>query len=149
MPGYPPGMVAMASNRCFWAAANNREFTPSITTRAGFNHTNFAEWVRDGKFEPRQELVRKLSAILSNPQARQVFLDDGADKAQHYIDRPEISRELHNATLVELCAAVQDKIQDLTLTERDQIRDDDESVVTLDDTIAYLTNFFNNEIQQQ
>lgn len=117
--------------------------------KAGFNHKDFASWVRNGKFEPRQELVRKLPEILSNPRARKVFLEDGADKALIYIDRPEITEELKKASLIELCAAVQEKIDDLTLKERDDIRKSDDSIQSIDDTLSYLSNFYNNEIQQE
>jgi len=114
---------------------------------SGFKDSDFAKWVRDGKFEPRQELVRKLPAILSNHRAKQVFIDEGADKAINYIDRPEIAKELQNATLVDLCDAVQEKINNLTLKERDDIRINEDYVQSIDDTLEYLRNFFTNEIQ--
>lgn len=114
--------------------------------KSNFTDTNFAEWVKDGKFEPRQELVRMLPAILSNPRSKQTFLEDGAEKAQQFINRPEIAKELQSATLVELCNAIQEKIQNITLHERDDIRDDDINAQCIDDTATHLSNFYNNEI---
>lgn len=116
-------------------------------TKSSYSDKNFAEWVKDGKFEPRQELVRLLPAILSNPRSKQVFLEYGAEKAQEFINRPEISKELQSASLVELCTAIQEKIQNLTLRERDNIRNDDVNAQCVDDTAAHLANFYINEIQ--
>lgn len=118
-------------------------------TKAGFTTKHFAQWVKDGKFEPRQELVRKLPAIISNPRAREVFLEKGADLAQQYIDRPELAKELQNATLVDLCLAVQEKIQNIKLVERDTIRNNEEHAACLEDTVTSLENFYTNEIAQK
>lgn len=116
-------------------------------TKAGFTIQNFTEWVRDGKFEPRQELVRSLPQILSNSRAREVFLSQGAAEAEKYIDRPELDQELRNASLAELCRAIAAKVEDMTLRERDELRKSEDTIQELEDASVGLASFLENEIQ--
>lgn len=115
-------------------------------TKAGFKERDFINWIVSGKFEPRQELVRELPKIFENERAREAFLSDGAAKAVQYIDRPELRKELLEASLVDLCYAVQGKISDLKLAELDDIRQDVESTQCIEDTQVSLQNFYNNHL---
>lgn len=118
-------------------------------TRAGFTTATFAGWVRDDKFHPRQELVRELPKILASPRAREVFLREGAQAAEKFIDRPTLSRELEAASLEELCTALVEKVKNLTLRERDELREDGAAVQTVEDAVIWLRNFFERELQEQ
>ena len=60
-----------------------------VTT--GYTKTDFAEWVKDQILYP-SDRVRKLPAILSNPQARRVFLTHGAREAEKVLDSPLYGR---------------------------------------------------------
>lgn len=117
--------------------------------RAGFTTSNFAEWVRDDKFHPRQELVRDLPKILASPRAREVFLREGAQSAERFIDRPALSRELEAASLEDLCTALIEKIKNLTLRERDEIQEDEGAVQTVEDATIWLRNFFERELHER
>lgn len=113
----------------------------------GYTNKNFAEWVRDGKFEPRQELVRKLPAILRSDTAREEFLKNGAASAEKYIDSPDVLKELQNANLVDLCNAMQVRITQLTLVERDVIKNDTDNVLCVEETLSALENLYKHELQ--
>lgn len=123
--------------------------TNTAISRAGFTKGDFIGWVVEGKFEPRQELVRQLPAILGNQRAREVFLEKGAKEAIGFIDRPELRKELLEASLPELCYAVQEKIRDIKLSELNDIRQDDESVSCLEDTYFSIQNIVENELVKE
>ncbi|MDA1370239.1 MAG: hypothetical protein O2971_05710 [Proteobacteria bacterium] len=113
---------------------------------AGFTKKDFIQWVVDGKFEPRQEYVRDLPAMLENPRAREVFLTEGAKKAISFIDRPELVKELLEATLEELCYAVQEKIRIIQYEDMKRLREDEDAIQCIEDTCFSMQNFFDNEL---
>ena len=111
-----------------------------------FTEKDFATWVADGKFEPRQDLVRILPDILRNQRAREVFFDRGAVAAQKYLDNPSLAKELANASLVTLCLAIQSRIMDIRIYERDEIRGDQDAMETVRSAKIDLDLFYKNEL---
>ena len=115
----------------------------------GFTREDFINWVVEGKFEPRQEYVRLLPEIMSNPRALKEFQKHGAKKAERYIDRPELKKELLEAQLVDLCEAVQTKIMDIPRKEIQEMRAKIDSRILVETTIEYLQNFQKNELDDR
>lgn len=113
----------------------------------GFTVKDVAQWVVDGRFEPRQELIRKLPQILDTPRAREEFFKSGASKAEEYIDRPEVIQELQSVSLANLCAAIQKKIADLPYRELKEIQASPELVQAVEDAITDLTYLNEHELQ--
>jgi hypothetical protein len=112
----------------------------------GFTTKDVATWVIEGKFEPRQELIRKLPEILSNPRARDTFFRQGAQHAEQYLERPELAVELQSASLLDLCAAVQQKINDVKYSELREIKASEGAIQTIQDTLTDLSNFVEHEL---
>ena len=120
--------------------------TNGAIAKAGFKKSDFIDWVVSGKFEPRQELVRQLPDILENPRARELFLETGAKDAIPFIDRPERIKELLEASLPELCLAVQDKIREIKVVELREIQKDEEAIQSLEDACFALQNLVENDL---
>ena len=76
---------------------------------SGYTKTDFAEWVNDQTLYPLDR-VRRLPAILGNPEARSVFLTDGAREAEKVLNSPSTVEALENATLTQLAEALSDRI---------------------------------------
>lgn len=111
-----------------------------------FTERDFATWVAEGKFEPRQELVRILPDVLNDQRAREVFFDRGAAAAEKYLDNPSLAKELANASLVTLCSAIQNKIKDIRIYERDEIRGNQDAIETVRSAKIDLDLFYENEL---
>ena len=65
-------------------------------TAAGFTLSDFARWIHDGKLYPLQK-VRVLPRILRNDKAREIFIRQGARKAEAVLERPDLSKTLQEA----------------------------------------------------
>jgi len=144
-PKIPPGEFSEHKFSLFYEATKNK--VREALAKSAFTIEDFSQWVIDGKFEPRQELVRSLPSILANARAREVFLADGAAEAEKYIDRPELDQELRAVALVDLCRAVAGRIAEMQIKERDQIRADEDAIQELEDAAVSLSAFLQNEIQ--
>ncbi|BCH13698.1 hypothetical protein MesoLjLa_05490 [Mesorhizobium sp. L-2-11] len=59
-------------------------------TAAGFTLSDFARWIHDGKLYPLQK-VRVLPRILRHEKARDVFLKQGARKAEALLEKPDLN----------------------------------------------------------
>ena len=109
-----------------------------------FTPHDLAKWVVQNKFEPKQELVRKLPEIFKNSRSREVFLKSGASDAEMFIQRPDVAAELASASLLELCQAVQTVIDNIKLKELGIVK---ENVITIEDTIKALTAMYEEELK--
>ena len=94
---------------------------------SGYNKTDFARWVNDRVLYPLDR-VRRLPAILANPEARSVFLTDGAREAEKILDSPSTVEALADSTLVQLANALTDRIAKLGYTDFLRLRKDLDTV---------------------
>ena len=90
---------------------------------SGFTQRHFAQWVNDRMLSPLY-LVRKLPAILANPQARSVFLKDGAREAVKVLDSPSTVEALEDATVSQLAKALLDRIEKMSYADIRHLRRD-------------------------
>lgn len=90
---------------------------------SGYTKSDFAKWVNDQTLYPLNR-VRRLPAILSNPQARSVFLTDGAREAEKVLDSPSTIEALEDATLAQLANALLDRIAKMSYTDLLCLRED-------------------------
>lgn len=104
--------------------------------QAGFELKDFGEWIRDGKIF-RLESVRRLPAVLSNDEAKKVFLEGGVgsidDAIKVYEQKQQTERggksdaetALQDATLHQLAKILARRILDLPRSEWKSLRDRD------------------------
>lgn len=90
---------------------------------SGYKKTDFAGWVKDQILYP-SDRVRKLPAILANPQARRVFLTHGAREAEKVLDSPSTAEAVEDATLVQLADALSNRIAKMGYTDFLRLRED-------------------------
>ena len=90
---------------------------------SGYTKTDFAGWVKDQILYP-SDRVRKIPAILANPQARRVFLTHGAREAEKVLDSPSTVEALEDATLVQLADALSNRIAKMGYTDFLRLRED-------------------------
>jgi hypothetical protein len=89
-------------------------------TVAGFDFSDFATWIHDGKLFPLQK-VRVLPRILRNDKAREIFLKHGARKAEAILEKPDLSRTLQEAEIGQLARALLGRIAALPYAEYQRI----------------------------
>ena len=89
---------------------------------SGYTKTDFAGWVNNQILYPLDR-VRKLPAILANPQARSVFLTDGAREAEKVLDSPSTVEALEDATLTQLANALLDRLEEMSLPDILRLRE--------------------------
>ena len=89
---------------------------------SGYTKTDFAGWVNDQILYPLDR-VRRLPPILADPQARSVFLTDGARAAEKVLDSPSTVEALEDATLVQLANALLDRIGKMSYAEVRRLRE--------------------------
>ena len=109
-----------------------------------YKPNDLAKWIAEGKFEPRQELIRKLPDIMNNSRSREVFLREGAAKAELYVERSEIPEELANASFLELCKALETVMEKLGRPEMRVLRD---NISKFEDTIKGLVSLYDEELK--
>ena len=114
------------------------------TTLLETKHTkaDFASWVKDELISP-QNLVRQLPMILRDPEAKMVFLNEGAREAVKVLDRPSPDEALNHATLEELARELTKRIltmqyRELRRLQEDLTSDANEVLVQARDTITEL-----------
>ena len=90
---------------------------------SGYTKKDFAGWVNDQILYP-SDRVRKLPAILANPQAERVFLTHGAREAEKVLDSPSTVEALEDATLVQLADALSNRIAKMAYTDLLRLRED-------------------------
>lgn len=89
-------------------------------TVAGFDFSDFATWIHEGKLFPLQK-VRVLPRILRNDKAREIFLKHGARKAEAVLEKPDLSRTLQEAEIGQLARALLGRIAALPYAEYQRI----------------------------
>ncbi len=88
--------------------------------KSGFSERDFSRWVDDRKLFPLNS-VRRLPQILDNPEARRVFLREGARAAINTLDAPDLDTRLREANISQLARALQEKIGQLTFDDAERI----------------------------
>ncbi|MCZ6803636.1 MAG: hypothetical protein O7D86_06840 [Proteobacteria bacterium] len=106
---------------------------------------DLAKWVAEGKFEPRQELIRRFPDIMNNSRSREVFLNQGAAKAELYVERPEVAEEISQASFLELCKAIDTVIEKMKIEELKVVQ---EHVTQVEDTIKSVVAFYDEQLCQ-
>lgn len=106
--------------------------------KAGFNLEDFARWVDQRLIDPLNT-VRLLPRILSNPDARKIFLQDGAKEAAKLIDFPT-SASAQALSLEELARALSQKINQLPWKEVERLKENPslpmaETLIELEETL--------------
>lgn len=92
-------------------------------TSAKFELSDFARWIHEGKLYPLQK-VRVLPRILRNDKAREIFLKQGARKAEAVLEKPDLSRTLQEAEIGQLARALIARIASLPYAEYQRIGGD-------------------------
>ena len=116
--------------------------------QAGFDLSNFGEWIRDGKIY-RLADVRHLPKVLRDDEAREVFLKGGPrsiEEAIKVLDRkdPRVSKTtLENATIYQLADILARRINNLPYSEVRTLREKEqeeviENINTLEDLSGHL-----------
>jgi hypothetical protein len=90
---------------------------------AGFSLGDFARWIHDGKLFPLQK-VRVLPRILRHDKAKEIFLKQGARKAEAVLEKPDLSKTLQEAELGQLARALSARIASLTWSESQRLSAD-------------------------
>ena len=99
--------------------------------QAGYNERNFSQWVDTRKLYPLPS-VRRLPQILINPEARQVFLSEGARAAIKILDAPDLDTRLRESNISQLARALQEKMGLLSYDNAQNIRSQPQSEEHLD-----------------
>ena len=76
--------------------------------------------------------VRRLPQILDNPEARRVFLREGARAAINTLDAPNLDTRLRESNISQLAKALQEKIGLLSYDDAERIRSQPDSEEHLD-----------------
>lgn len=111
-------------------------------TGAGFELTDFAQWIHDGRLYPLNK-VRVLPRIFRNQKALDIFLKQGAKKAEAVLEKPDLTRTLREANLEQLSRALVDRIASLPYSECQRISRDlsGDTAQALYEAQAELTSF--------
>ena len=99
--------------------------------QAGYSERDFSQWVDARKLYPLSS-VRRLPQILDNPEARRVFLSDGARAAINTMDAPDLDTRLREANISQLAKALQEKIGQLSYDDAERITSQPDSEEYLD-----------------
>ena len=83
---------------------------------AGFNVDDFSNWINDSLIDPLNT-VRSLPRILSDPDAKDTFLREGAKEALKIIESSTDSGTIDNASITMLCHALKRKLQGITFND--------------------------------
>ncbi len=99
--------------------------------QAGYSEKEFSQWVDARKLYPLSS-VRRLPQILDNPDARRVFLREGARAAITTLDAPDLDTRLRESDISQLAKALQEKIGRLSYDDAERIASRPESEEYLD-----------------
>lgn len=115
---------------------------------AGYNLDDFAKWVHERLIDPLAT-VRALPQILANPEAREVFLKDGAKEAKKVLDIPP-PPSVGNLTLEQLLRAVVSKINQIQYHEVKSLKANPTSpvaqlIIEAKDAVAELCSDINKD----
>jgi len=109
---------------------------------ANFGISDFAQWIKTNKIK-KLESVRSLPKVLKNAEAMKVFLKDGMAEAERLVDRPDLSKTLHEANALQLAHVLGQKLNNIPWEELRSWREDETSetvgaLLTLRDIIGAL-----------
>lgn len=93
----------------------------AAVVNSGFSKDDFARWVMDGLISPLNT-VRQLPRILVNPEARNVFLNEGAKAATKVLEQPPQNASLDGATLMQLSSEFARRIGQLPFNDVQRIK---------------------------
>lgn len=115
---------------------------------AGYNLDDFARWIHERLIDPLAT-VRALPQILANPEAREVFLKDGAKEAKKVLDIPP-PPAIGNLTLEQLLRAVISRINQIQYHEVKSLKANPTSaaaqlIVEAKDAVAELCSDINKD----
>ena len=107
--------------------------------KAGFSESDFSRWVDERKLFPLNS-VRRLPQILDSPEARRVFLREGARAGINTLDAPDLDTQLREANISQLARALQEKIGLLPFDDAERIagQPDSEEHLELRDLLMSL-----------
>ena len=115
--------------------------------RAGFCESDFSRWIDERKLFPLNS-VRRLPQILDNPEARRVFLREGARAAITTLDAPDLDTRLREATISQLAKALQEKVGQLSYDDAEKITNhpNSEEYLDLQDLLTSVGGLLSIEI---
>jgi len=87
----------------------------------GFTLRDFSKWIIDNRLFPLNT-VRSLSRILRHPEARKIFLKEGARRAMQALEKPDLSKSLQDANIEQLCRAIVEKVMALPYYESQRLK---------------------------
>ncbi len=99
-----------------------RPIVKNAISAAGFTLSDFARWIDERLIEPLAT-VRKLPAILKEPEAQQTFLSEGAREAIKVLERGDPTTALDQATIEELCRALARKLRNISFKEVEALKE--------------------------
>lgn len=103
-----------------------RPSVKNVILSNGYDFSDFARWVHDRLIDPLAT-VRKLPAILKDPEARDTFLSEGAREAIKILERGDPKTTLEQATIEDLCNALVRKLRDISFKEVETLKESPES----------------------
>lgn len=115
--------------------------------KVGYSERDFSQWVDERKLHPLSS-VRRLPQILDNPEARRVFLRDGARAAINTLDAPDLDSRLRESNISQLAKALQEKIGQLSYEDAERItsQPDSEEHLDLKDLIVSVSELLDVQI---
>ena len=100
---------------------------------AGYDLTNFANWIHDGKLKPLNT-IRRLPNILKNEGAKKAFLKDGAWEAIKKLDiGTDQSKTLKEASIEDLSRELISRIYKLNYDKDQKLRESESMLASIDD----------------
>ncbi|HEV7511426.1 MAG TPA: hypothetical protein VGO27_06985 [Candidatus Acidoferrum sp.] len=100
-----------------------RSSVKSSIILAGFNMSDFSQWMYDNKFD-RLEHVRQLPVILADLKARAIFLTKGSKEALKVLERPELDKALREASIAQLAQALSQALSSIPYSDVLELKND-------------------------
>jgi len=119
-------------------------------SQAGFETGDFAKWIFDKKIDPLYT-VRFLPNILKSKKVTQIFLKKGAKEAIKFLDRPDLTKALLEATIAQLAQALTEAIAKIQYSDVQELQQNptsetNQALLEVQDTLdTFLTSLDRNE----
>jgi hypothetical protein len=113
----------------------------------GHTLDDFAKWIHEQKLSPLNT-VRMLPSLLKHPEAKAVFLKDGAKAAIPMLGKPDMSKALKEATIAQLAQALSQAVYGLSWKEAQRIQSNQsaETAQALNEALSALSDFMNSSL---
>lgn len=111
----------------------------------GFTRRDFAEWIHNRLINALRE-VRQLPAVLSDKQARAVFLKKGVKEASKVLDREDLDVSLSKASLSQLTSALERKANGISMEELRMYKEEDGTTLRHIETALDSLRFLQEQI---